>query len=232
MTEIGYFLGDLKAQMYHYKPTDRVAFVQKYFEQVRSTQHVVGMPYGYIVESNHNRRSFVLCLMESFKGMPDTLELTSADFFSLVEALSANFPKSVVLDASQCLQRSAEGDGSNTAHTFKIISYAVYCSILYEDWMRLVAEYFAEESSTNSMNILKLKAKIEEFHVSISPSVLQPALEIVYAVLDASNPSNSASGTSSYLTELSLDQFRKTMFLSDIMREDIRNLYSMQPKAD
>lgn len=218
--------------MQHFKPADRISFVQKYFESVRSTQHVVGMPYGYVTESNHSRRSFVLCLMDSFKGLPDTLELTSTDFFSLVEALSANFPKAIVLEASQCLQRNAEGDGSSTVHSFKSIAYAVYCSILYEDWLRLVAEYFAEESSTNSMNILKFKAKIEEFHSSISPSIMQPPLEIVYSVLDASNPSNSASGTSSYLMELSLDQFRKTMFLSDVMREDVQNLSSMQPKSD
>lgn len=229
LTEIGYFLADLKAQMAYFRPADRITFVQKYFEQIRSTRHVVGMPYGYITESNHNRRSFVLCLMESFMGMPESMEISTADFFSLIETLSANFPKSIVLDVSQCIQRPVEGDGSNTVHHFKSIAFAVYCYILYEDWLRLIAEYFAEESSTNSMNILKFKAKIEEFYVSISPSVMQPPLELVYSVLDASNPSNFASGTSSYLTELSFDQFRKTLFLSDIMRENIRNLQSMQP---
>lgn len=217
-------MGDLRAQLNHSKPSDKFAFTQKYFDHIRSGAHVVGMPYSYITESNHNKRSFVLSLQDAFKGFPENMEITSGDLFNLIETLSPNFPKSLVLDASQSLQRSIVDDETSTKHQFKILSQAVYCSILCDDWLRLISDYFAEETSTNSMNLLKLKAKIEEFYVSISPSIYQPPLEISYTVLDASNPSSTGSGTSSYLVEVSLDQFRRTLFYSEAVRDEIRRL--------
>lgn len=226
LTEVGFFLGDLRAQLAQAKPNDKFAYTQKYFETIRTGAHIVGMPYPYIVESNHNKRSFLMVLIEAFKGFPESMEVTSFEFLNMLESLCPNFPKSVVLDASQSLQRNIDEDGSSTKHSFKAISQAVFGCILYDDWLKLISDFYAEETSTNSMNMLKLKSKIEEFYISISPSVCQPMLEISYSVLDASHPSSSGAGTSSYLVEVTLDQFRKTFLLSDSVRGELLKLAS------
>ena len=227
LTEVGFFLGELRSQLINAKPSDKTAATVKYFENVRSGSHVIGMPYSYITESNHNKRSFVLLLLDAFKGFPENMEITPFDMFNMIESFCPNFSRSLVLEVSQSLQRNLEDDGSSTKHMFKTLAQAVYCSILYDDWLRLISDYFAEETSTRSMNLLKLKAKIEDFYVSISPSIYQPPLEVSYAVLEASNPSSTGTGTSSYLVEVTLDQFRRTFLLSEAMREELRRLSAL-----
>jgi hypothetical protein len=224
LSELGFFLGDLKAQLAFNKPAERVAFAQKYFENVRSGAHVVGMPYGYILESNYNRRALVARLMDSFSGFADGTDISSSDFFSLVESVSPGFPKSIVLEVSQCLKPDQETDGSETVHVFKYLSSGVYCCVLYDEWLKLIADYYADESSVNSMNALKLKSKLEDFHCGLSPSINQPPLSVIYNVLESATPSSSGTGTSSYLVEITLDHFRRTLFLSEAVRNEIQRL--------
>lgn len=219
MTELGYFLGDLKAQLSQSKPTDKVAFAQKYFENCQPGLHVIGMPYNYITECNYNRRAFVAIMIQSFSGFEDLYDITSNDFFILVETLSPGFPKSLILEVSQTLQRSNTQDGGETKHQFKNISIGLYCYLLYEDWLRLVTEYFVEESSGTSLNALKLKSKLEDFHCSISPTLSQPPLEAIHTMLDSIHPS--PTGISSYQLEISLEQFRKAFYSSEVIRNTV-----------
>jgi hypothetical protein len=60
------------------------------------------------------------------------------------------------------------------------------------------------------MNALKLKSKLEDFHCGLSPSVNQPPLSVIHAVLESATPNSSGTGTSSYLVEVTLDHFRRT----------------------
>ena len=179
------------------------------------------MPYGYVTESNFNRRAFVFHLIKSFSGFTDGTELSSTDFYSLIETICPNFPKQIILDVSQCIKFDPEGDGSDTVHVFRYLSSGVYCCILYEDWLKLVSDFFADESSINSMNALKLKSKLEEFHCTISPSICQPPLAVLQSVMESATPSG-ASGTSSYLIEVSLDLLRRTLFLSTAVQKEIQ----------
>lgn len=185
---------------------------------------MVGMPYGYILESNYNRRALVARLMDSLSGFTDGTDISSSDFYALVESISPGFPKSIVLEVSQCLKPDQESDGSETGHVFKHLSCGVYCCVLYEEWLKLIADYYADESSVHSMNALKLKSKLEDFHCGLSPSVNQPPLSVIHAVLESATPSSSGTGTSSYLVEITLDHFRRTLFLSAAMRIEIQRL--------
>jgi len=233
LSEIGFFLGDLKAQLSHTKSgTDKAAFARKYFEQVQSCRHVIGMPYQYITGSNHNRRSFVYCLVHSFQGFSEDTPLTALDFFHLVEAMSPNFPKSLVLEVSQLIEIAAFGSGGTSAsYAFRNISLGVYCYILYEDWLKLMGDYFAEEGNVHGINVKKLEAKVKQFHSSISPSVSQPSLELIYSVIQDVCPSSSYSGTTSRtgttsiesgsLMEMTYEQFRRALFKSSILRSEI-----------
>jgi hypothetical protein len=222
LTELGYFLGDLKGQVSHAKATDRVAFAQKYFELVSSGMHVVGMPYSYILESNLNRRAFSSRLLESFGRYNDGAEMHTIDFFYLVESLCPNFPRQLVLEVSQCLKRDPEGDGADTVHIVKYVLMGVICNTVYGEWLKLIADYYADESTVSSMNALKLKAKLEVFHASISPSVCQPPLTVIHSVIDAASASSNSTGASSFLVEITLDSFRRTLYVTDSVREELR----------
>jgi hypothetical protein len=144
--------------------------------------------------------------------------------YTLVESISPGFPKSIVLEVSQCLKPDQESDGSETIHVFKYLSCGVYCCVLYEEWLKLIADYYADESSVHSMNALKLKSKLEDFHCGLSPSVCQPPLSVIHAVLDSATPSSSGTGTSSFLVEITLDHFRRTLFLSETVRSEVQRL--------
>jgi hypothetical protein len=235
MTEICFYLGDLKAQMLHNKPSDKAAFAQRYCEQIHSCMFVVGMPYAFVAEANHNRRSLVFCLMGSFKGIPENTELTAIDCFHMIEAICPTFPKALVLTTSTSLQRTGnvDLDGSNTVHNFKVLTLSVYISVLYEEWFKLISDYIAEESPLLVINVLKLKAKVEEFYYSMSPSICQPPIEILYSALSAVSPTSSASGitTSSFMTEVSLDGFRKALFTNAALEMEVMKIKNMQPNS-
>ncbi|KAJ1429433.1 hypothetical protein B484DRAFT_395850 [Ochromonadaceae sp. CCMP2298] len=213
LTEIGYFLGDLKSKMAQSKPADRVAFAEKYFRKVHSCLHVVGMPYQQIVASNHNRRSFVHCLIQSFSGFADT-QMTALDFFHLIEALAPQFPRAVVLEISQCVPVAQYGSGgSHASYSFEDLSAGVFASILFDEWLRLMRDLFVDEGR---IGYSKLADKVREFHQSISPSIAQPPLLILAAIEGVEH-------------DMSLEEFKQALFASPALRAEIARLSVLPP---
>jgi hypothetical protein len=220
VTEIGYFLGDLKTQVSHFKPTDRSSFAEKYFSKVLSCLHVIGMPYGAVTASNHNRRSLVHCLIQSFGGFAPDTQVTALDFFHLIEALSPQFPKALVLEVSGSVKVSQFGSyGSSANYSFEDISHGVYCSILFEDWLRLMRDYFVDEGVQGAPLGMR-SSKLKEFHISISPSVSQPPLPLIFAVIEE---------VSAISQEISLEQFKQGLFASKALRAELARLALLPP---
>lgn len=55
-----------------------------YFQQSASCTHIVGQGYNYILESIHNRKSFVYCLLKALEGFEDGAMMTPNELHFLL----------------------------------------------------------------------------------------------------------------------------------------------------
>jgi hypothetical protein len=193
---------------------------QNYFKQVCIGDHVVGTDFNFICETNHNRKSLVGCLIETFKGFPVDAELTAVEFFCMVETIIPNFPKSIVLEAAMCVKPVEVGSyGSTTKYLTGKLSIAVYFHIIFEEWIKMMEDFFREETTLNVVNIIKVKNQIKEFSITFPVSVSQPSLHCVMSSLDAASSDWSCG-------EISFDDFKACLFASDLIAADIINIVS------
>eukprot|EP01038_Epipyxis_sp_PR26KG_P014461 gene14461-19409_t len=233
---MSFFLNDLTNRALSIKPDNVNHFIQDYFQQVKSCLHVIGTDFRYVIESNHNRRSFVYCLIEAFLGFSENDELTAYDYYCIVELISPNFPKSIITDAIVALSshnhvpmisnssNESEILNSTITYPFKELSIAVYFQLIYDEWIKLVEEFFSSENenpmvSNNVTNAVisssKIKSKITEFNHLFSLSFFQPPLEVVNMAVDFLVKSNNNDDLISY------DSFRKGILLNKAIATEI-----------
>ena len=117
--------------------------------RVLSCTHVIGMNMSYITACNYNRRAFVCCCIDSFSSFPQALELTIIEAYHILRLICIDFPRSRIEEAIYPLVSSSTNTSANSrvlvdnpkflVHTFQA---ALYFSILYEDWIRVVTTWF------------------------------------------------------------------------------------------
>jgi hypothetical protein len=132
-------------------------FAVKYFRKVKSRHHVLHNNYTYVIACNYNKRSFIYCLMDAFQSYKDNEEISSYDYILIIQNLINNFPRSIVMDSILCIeQTSNERLSDNTIITkfiFKDLSSSVYFSIIYDDWIKILQNFFSEEKDSDNQNI-------------------------------------------------------------------------------
>lgn len=220
-TEIGIFLDDLMNQLSQVKPVDKIEFAQRFFKNLKSGTHVLGAPYSYVLESNHNRRCLIYCFMEAFQGFVD-MTVSAIDFFHMIESLSPNFPKSIVMETVEALtDNKIVDDESNATFEFRILSNAVYCRIIYDEWLKLMDEFFQSQKNNPyhhyHTSTAKVKTQVDEFCTSVSLLVKQPPPEMVHAVLRDMEQAVPP-------IELSAETFRKAIFTSPGIATELYSL--------
>ncbi len=138
------------------------------------------------------------------------------EMFLLIETISPNFPKSIVMDAVLSIEISMTNAANiNTAKfQFKDLSMAVYCQIMYDEWLKLMEEFFREESSLNYVSVYRVKSQVEDFHNSLSSSFCRPSLTAVSNALDVTS-ANSADG------DITFVHFRKCVFSNKAVVHEI-----------
>lgn len=222
-SEISFFLKDLTAHISSNKSEDPVSCAKTYFQQVSSGSHVIGTDYSYVIESNHNRKSLVYCLIKAFKNFPDNTELTAVEFFLLIESVVTSFPKSVVMESLIGIENITPGSPNSVSskYQFKDIALAVYTQILYDEWLKLMEEFFREENTLNFVSIYRIKAQMEEFHNNYSTTIFQPSIAAVNSAMESTTAATSPDGDMTY------DQFRKCLFLSKAIAYELYSVVSV-----
>jgi hypothetical protein len=215
-TEINFFLKDLMAQSNYLKPMDDFLFAQTYFEKVKSCNHIIGVDYSYILESNYNRRSFVNCLVEIFTGFNEKDELTTLDLFHMIETICPNFPRNIVMDASLAVEATST-DPTTKKFYFGELSTAVYLHIIYDEWLKLMEIFFKEENTLGIATSSRLKFQVLEFSTSFSLSFFQPPSDLVNIVVDSITLYNNTN-------DIKFDDFRRAFCSNNTIASELRRL--------
>lgn len=193
---------------------NRLEYALDYLKMIQNCRHVVDADFDYILASNHNKKSFVFCLLNSFKEYPPNYELTCNDFYYLIEPLCPGFPMLMVCEASKCVPSGSSTDGKDGCKYFLFnLLQVLSCRILFMEWLKLLEEYFGNESVKSAPTIGKIKSILEEFQHSLPLSILQPRLSTIMTILD--NLKRKAG--ESFLFE----DFTRIVFTSSLMGNEI-----------
>ena len=220
---MSFFLKDLTAHVASNKNEDPVSCAKNYFQQVSSGSHVIGTDYTYVIESSHNRKSLIYCLIKAFKNFPDNTELTAVEFYLLIESIVSNFPKSIVMESLISIENTVPGS-SNTVSSkfqFKDIAMAVYIQVLYDEWLKLMEEFFREENTLNFVSLYRIKAQMEDLQINYATTVFQPSLAAVHSAMEGTTAATSPDGDMTY------DQFRKCLFVSKSFAYELYSVVSV-----
>lgn len=213
-----FFARDLKRQLEQNKPEDASDYAVNYLRMVQSCYHVVGTGFSYVLESNHNRKSLVFCLLDAFKEFSANHDTTCNDFFYLIEPLCPGFPKSLVFQACLTLP-SVSGDNKESKYNIFALVQIISCQILFDEWLKLVEEYFRNENSRHTISVNKAKSVIDEFQRNLPMSILQPRLSTLLAILDSQE-------CELYTGELNYDDFKMLIFSHGLMGKEIQMVIS------
>jgi hypothetical protein len=216
VTDLTFFLRDLKRQIDQFKPDDNIEFGLNYFKQVQSCTHVVGTGYSYVLESLHNRKSLIYCLLESLKGFEEQPEITPNELFHLIESLCPGFPRSIVLEAAMLSVTNINHIAQlvDTKCSFLTLFRFVACFVLYDEWIKVIEECFRNDGKGMFLQCIKLKSKIEDYYRNLPMSINQPPLA---AILAASEADAFSTSKSAYDKEVSFDAFKKNLFNSPLI---------------
>jgi len=197
--------------------------------------HVLGMNYGYITSANFHRRAFVSCCIQAFSEFSDKQELTIFEAYHLLHLICPDFPRSLIEDAvapfTSSIQSRTSSYLQNLAYSLKSIQIAIFFHVLYEEWLKIVENYFQSGHST----ILDVTSQCNRFQQHIQQyysdnRLVQPAKEIIQEVLrqiSGGGRSGSASGshaTTTVYKELSYDVIRKEMYANEAIIMDVMRL--------
>lgn len=224
LAELNFFLGHLFLQVAHEAPADPIAYAANYFATTLSQSHVLGAQYTFITSCNHNRRSFVFCLMELFRTFPLNEELTAVEYQQIIEMICPDFPRQVVLEASYSVKATNTAEGSSSSSPKMALKYrhedlrvALYFHIIYEEWLKRVEMHFREEGSLEYLNIFRVRTHLDE--IRSSPKCLfehppQNGIEEIITLL--SNAPGTVSGC-----DVTFDGFKKTIFSNKLIAADV-----------
>ena len=205
--------------------------------------HINGMNYSSIMSLACNRNAFVFNCIEAFKSFPSTAEFTIFDLYHVLHLVCNDFPKQVIEDALSPLFHPAISKTANLSNKYSIKSMqvALYFSILYVDWLKLVENFFQMQNFYNGtsnvttnlymlhtpQNIAKLQAQLYNIEKEKSCSNFQIphkyAIEtICKQLMNQSIVNNGGNGNQGNNNKyLSFDMFKKELYLNPYIITDI-----------
>ena len=108
----------------------------------------------------------------------------------------------------------SKNEGSSV-FKFGQLSSAVYCSIIYDEWLKLMDQFIETHSMTIRLSQGKIKAQLEEFSKKMTASVAQPTVELAVGAL---------SELSSHGSDISVHSFRRAIFISSAINAEIHDI--------
>lgn len=210
-------LRDLHAQTQAKKTEEGIDFSITYLKHLESCYHVVGTNYLYILESVHNRKSFIFCLSNALKGFPEDTELTSNELFLVIETLCPDFPRNLLTEAvlTAAEQYNSSTLSSDYKFPMRTLSRSIMCHILYDEWLKALEESFRSEGRGFSMPLSKINSRCEQCQRNLPPSCPQPLWAAVQGVFDETGRNS---------TEMSFERFKRAVFGSEATQCELKLL--------
>eukprot|EP01039_Chlorochromonas_danica_P000092 gene91-99_t len=210
-------LRDLHAQCGQKKVEEGIDFSIAYLKQMESCQHVIGVNYRYVLESVHNRKSFVYNLLHALEGFEADMEVTSSEIHLIIESICPDFPRSLLTDAVLTATDQYSLNSLRSERKFPItdLGRAVICHILYDEWIKAIEEYFRMEGKGYVLSITKIRGRCEQCYYNLPLALPQPPLAALHLVLDEAARQGA---------DISFEQFKKATFGSSAVQCELRLL--------
>jgi hypothetical protein len=218
LTETNIILNDLYSQCSSKKPEEGVDFCVAYLKQVETCYHIVGCSFSYILESVHNRKSFLFCLLNSLKGFNANYEMSSSELYLLIEMLCPDFPKALLTEAALTLAEQATpvaSLGEESKYAINVLSKAVVCNILYNEWLKAMEEGFRLEGKGFTLSVAKIKARCDLCYRGLPISCPQPSIAALQCIQEEASKSSA---------DMSFARLKKAVFSSDAVTCELRLL--------
>jgi hypothetical protein len=163
--------------------------------------------------------------MESFKFFEASFETTPNEIFHLIEAVCPGFPKSIVVEASTLTLTNVNHlvQLLETKCNFRPLFRNIAFLILYDEWLKIIEEFFRNDGKGMFLSSSKLKTKLEEYSRNLPLSIYQPPLQAIQAAIEVEL---STSHSRSYDKEISYDNFKKNLFSNAMVLNELERISS------
>lgn len=206
---------------------DQLNAAISYFKGAGQCTHIIGGNLAYILDSMHNRKSFVFCLHQAIQGYGEKHEIVAGEFYAIVDTLFPGFPWSLVLESIH----TASGDNfsgsvssvpTSLSDRGKSYPAVVLCKILsfhvlYDDWLRITEDLFKSEGKSLVLNLHRLRSQMEDLQRNQGTLLYQPSYTSVISVLDTYEGSRNGG-------EISFYRFKSSVAAHDAVQAELNLL--------
>jgi hypothetical protein len=205
--------------------------------RILTGSHVIGMNYNYVTSCNHNRRAFVWSSISAFSSFPSDSEVALLDIFHLLRLICSDFPRPLIEDAFRVLSlgpgtgKSSYSFMNSQNSKFPLTScqVAIYFNVVYGEWMKLVDAYFQAQGSSTDKNgscgivythqsLTKLQQQLSNWRFELKKQLQHPSQKALEQIMKSELSNVSGFSTNKLY---SLDQFRKQLYVNEIIADDL-----------
>ncbi len=219
-----FFLLDLIRTIEPIRVEDQLQAAISYFKNAGQCTHVIGCNLSYIVESIHNRKSFVYCLHQAIQGYDEKHEVAASEFHAIVDTLFPGFPWSLILEAVH----AASGDNYSNSSQFHqndatkkysviVLSKILSFYILYDEWIKATEELFKSEGRSMVVILHRVRNYMEDLQRNQGNRLYQPPFAAVASVLDTYEGSRNGG-------EISFHRFKNSVMSHDAVQAELNLL--------
>eukprot|EP01031_Cornospumella_fuschlensis_P040068 gene40068-48826_t len=217
--EVDSVLKELFAQCGNKRADEAIDLSVNHIKHLESGYHVVGANYTYILETVHNRKSFIYCLLRALKGFDDDYEVTTNELHIIIETLCPDFPKGLLTDAMLTATDQYNNNTFSPDNTYPIatLTRALICHILYDEWLKALEATFRDEGKAFILSATRIRSRCEQCYRNLPRFCPQPPYAAMQVVYEEATKNGG---------ELSFERFKKAAFNSEAVQTEIRLLGS------
>lgn len=143
-SELGFFITSMLDQVAVQKPDDAMEFCRLFFQRVNSMQHVIGADFSYMIDCNHNRRSFVHCCQDMFKNVSPGTDFKVSDMHKLYCLVCPDLSAAVVQEAALYISPTKMNP---THYSYGDLQISFFFQIVFYEWLKIVSPVFHNEET-------------------------------------------------------------------------------------
>ncbi|RYH13682.1 hypothetical protein EON65_35045 [archaeon] len=215
--EVDAILKELYAQCSSKRVDEGIDICISHIKHLESGYHVVGANYTYILETVHNRKSFIYCFLSAIKGFDDGYEVTTNELYIIIETICLDFPKGLLMDAMLTTTEQYNNNTFSPDNKYPIatLARALICHILYDEWLKALEETFRNDGKAFTLSGTRIRSRCEQCYRNLPKFCPQPPYAATQTVYDEASKNGG---------ELSFERFKKTVFNSEAVQTEIRLL--------
>lgn len=151
-------------------------------------QHVLGADFSYMIQCNHNRRSFVNCCLDMYKNLGPETEVKVVDVHKLYCLICPNLSIAVVQEAALYVNPTK---ASPPHYSYGDLQISFFFQIVFYAWLKLVSPLFHDEESRKPL-LLKADDAVNLIEATVKNNVqlnfqlpMQNVIEVLHGLVSA-----------------------------------------------